>query len=146
MFAFASLLALASAYLPTVFAHGGVIAYSNAGNWYQGWYATICSLPKSFPLTHTMLGLLTTHPTARLPSNVLGLRSASGLVPDRCRSKITYLTSLATRSRTRPTLKLLAMTTAPRAPSNLLLPSRLVPVCSDRGTRSGLTQLARWYD
>ncbi|EKM56323.1 glycoside hydrolase family 61 protein [Phanerochaete carnosa HHB-10118-sp] len=37
MFAFAALVALASSALPTVFAHGGVLAYSNAGNWYQGW-------------------------------------------------------------------------------------------------------------
>ncbi|THH32771.1 hypothetical protein EUX98_g1376 [Antrodiella citrinella] len=37
MFAFATLVALASATLPRVFAHGGVLAYSNAGNWYQGW-------------------------------------------------------------------------------------------------------------
>ncbi|KAF7797709.1 hypothetical protein EIP86_008909 [Pleurotus ostreatoroseus] len=37
MFAFASLLALASATLPSVLAHGGVLLYSNDGNWYQGW-------------------------------------------------------------------------------------------------------------
>jgi lytic cellulose monooxygenase (C1-hydroxylating) len=37
MFAFAPFLALASATLPTALAHGGVLAYSNAGNWYQGW-------------------------------------------------------------------------------------------------------------
>ncbi|KAK7689673.1 Esterase/lipase/thioesterase [Cerrena zonata] len=37
MFAFASLLAIASAAVPQVLAHGGVLAYSNAGNWYQGW-------------------------------------------------------------------------------------------------------------
>ncbi|KAI0755988.1 glycosyl hydrolase family 61-domain-containing protein [Irpex lacteus] len=37
MIAFAALLAVASATLPTALAHGGVLAYSNAGNWYQGW-------------------------------------------------------------------------------------------------------------
>ncbi|KIP10563.1 carbohydrate-binding module family 1 protein [Phlebiopsis gigantea 11061_1 CR5-6] len=37
MFAFSTLLALASTALPTVLAHGGVLSYSNAGNWYQGW-------------------------------------------------------------------------------------------------------------
>ncbi|KAI0088953.1 cellulose-growth-specific protein [Irpex rosettiformis] len=37
MFAFTALLALASAALPSVLAHGGVLSYSNAGNWYQGW-------------------------------------------------------------------------------------------------------------
>ena len=37
MFAFTALVALASAALPKVLAHGGVLAYSNAGNWYQGW-------------------------------------------------------------------------------------------------------------
>ena len=37
MFAFATVLAVASAALPTALAHGGVLAYSNAGNWYQGW-------------------------------------------------------------------------------------------------------------
>ncbi|KAI0638640.1 cellulose-growth-specific protein [Trametes polyzona] len=37
MFAFAALAAFASAALPKVLAHGGVLAYSNAGNWYQGW-------------------------------------------------------------------------------------------------------------
>ena len=41
MFAVASLIALASSALPTVFAHGGVLAYSNAGNWYQGWYVSL---------------------------------------------------------------------------------------------------------
>ncbi|OCH87433.1 cellulose-growth-specific protein [Obba rivulosa] len=37
MFAFATLLAVASATLPRALAHGGVLAYLNAGNWYQGW-------------------------------------------------------------------------------------------------------------
>ncbi|KAI0693503.1 glycoside hydrolase family 61 protein D [Cytidiella melzeri] len=37
MFAFATLLVIASAAIPTALAHGGVLAYSNAGNWYQGW-------------------------------------------------------------------------------------------------------------
>lgn len=37
MFAFAALLAVASSILPEVAAHGGVLAYSNAGNWYNGW-------------------------------------------------------------------------------------------------------------
>ncbi|KAI0029608.1 cellulose-growth-specific protein [Vararia minispora EC-137] len=37
MFALASLTAVASSFLPTVLAHGGVLAYSNAGNWYAGW-------------------------------------------------------------------------------------------------------------
>lgn len=37
MFAVASLIALATAALPTVFAHGGVLLYSNEGNYYQGW-------------------------------------------------------------------------------------------------------------
>ncbi|EIW61516.1 cellulose-growth-specific protein [Trametes versicolor FP-101664 SS1] len=37
MFAFAALTALASVALPKVLAHGGVLSYSNAGNWYQGW-------------------------------------------------------------------------------------------------------------
>lgn len=37
MFAFTALLALASSALPAVLAHGGVLAYSNGGNWYQGW-------------------------------------------------------------------------------------------------------------
>lgn len=37
MFAFASLLAIASVAVPRVLAHGGVLSYSNAGNWYQGW-------------------------------------------------------------------------------------------------------------
>ncbi|KAI0826293.1 glycoside hydrolase family 61 protein D [Irpex lacteus] len=37
MFAVTALLALASSALPSVLAHGGVLAYSNAGKWYQGW-------------------------------------------------------------------------------------------------------------
>ncbi|KAI0329645.1 cellulose-growth-specific protein [Cubamyces sp. BRFM 1775] len=37
MFAFTALVTLASAALPKVLAHGGVLSYSNAGNWYQGW-------------------------------------------------------------------------------------------------------------
>ncbi|KAI0076549.1 cellulose-growth-specific protein [Panus rudis PR-1116 ss-1] len=37
MFAIASILAVASAAIPQVLAHGGVLSYSNAGNWYQGW-------------------------------------------------------------------------------------------------------------
>ncbi|EMD31057.1 glycoside hydrolase family 61 protein [Gelatoporia subvermispora B] len=37
MFAFASLLALASAALPTALAHGGVLSYEIAGQWYEGW-------------------------------------------------------------------------------------------------------------
>ena len=37
MFAFASLVALASAALPQVIAHGGVLSYSIDGTWYQGW-------------------------------------------------------------------------------------------------------------
>lgn len=37
MFAFAALAALASTALPKVLAHGGVLSYSNAGSWYQGW-------------------------------------------------------------------------------------------------------------
>ncbi|GJE99435.1 glycoside hydrolase family 61 protein [Phanerochaete sordida] len=32
-----SLLALVSTALPSVIAHGGVLSYSNGGNWYQGW-------------------------------------------------------------------------------------------------------------
>ena len=51
MFAFAALTALASVALPKVLAHGGVLSYSNAGNWYQGWSVVskhiahyICSL------------------------------------------------------------------------------------------------------
>ncbi|KAA1478682.1 glycoside hydrolase family 61 protein D [Dentipellis sp. KUC8613] len=37
MFAAAALLALASTAIQGALAHGGVLAYSNAGNWYQGW-------------------------------------------------------------------------------------------------------------
>ncbi|KAF7799811.1 hypothetical protein EIP86_011053 [Pleurotus ostreatoroseus] len=37
MFALPALLALASAALPKALAHGGVLAYSNGGTWYQGW-------------------------------------------------------------------------------------------------------------
>ncbi|EMD31056.1 glycoside hydrolase family 61 protein [Gelatoporia subvermispora B] len=37
MFAFAALLVVASATLPRALAHGGVLSYENAGNWYQGW-------------------------------------------------------------------------------------------------------------
>ena len=37
MFAFASLVALASAALPQVFAHGGVLSYQIEGQIYQGW-------------------------------------------------------------------------------------------------------------
>ncbi|PSS03715.1 hypothetical protein PHLCEN_2v3969 [Hermanssonia centrifuga] len=37
MFAFAALLALASSALPAALAHGGVLSYSNGGNWYEGW-------------------------------------------------------------------------------------------------------------
>ncbi|KAI0650901.1 cellulose-growth-specific protein [Trametes meyenii] len=37
MFALTALVTLASAALPKVLAHGGVLSYSNAGNWYQGW-------------------------------------------------------------------------------------------------------------
>ena len=48
MFAFATLVALASAALPQVFAHGGVLAYSNAGNWYQGWYVVESILWRDF--------------------------------------------------------------------------------------------------
>lgn len=51
MLAFATLLALVSASLPPVLAHGGVIAYSNGGNWYQGWYDTSSS-SSSIPLTY----------------------------------------------------------------------------------------------
>ncbi|THG95831.1 hypothetical protein EW026_g5889 [Hermanssonia centrifuga] len=36
MFAFAALLALASSALPAALAHGGVLSYSNGGNWYEG--------------------------------------------------------------------------------------------------------------
>ena len=41
MFALTALVTLASAALPKVFAHGGVLAYSNAGNWYQGWAVSL---------------------------------------------------------------------------------------------------------
>jgi len=37
MFALATFAAVASATLPQVLAHGGVLSYSNAGNWYWGW-------------------------------------------------------------------------------------------------------------
>ncbi len=37
MFALTALLAVASATLPKALAHGGVLAYSNGGNWFQGW-------------------------------------------------------------------------------------------------------------
>ncbi|GJE96364.1 glycosyl hydrolase family 61-domain-containing protein [Phanerochaete sordida] len=37
MFAFATLVAFASAALPTVFAHGGVLSYSIGGQIYEGW-------------------------------------------------------------------------------------------------------------
>lgn len=43
MFAFAALTALASVALPKVLAHGGVLSYSNAGNWYQGWAVSLCN-------------------------------------------------------------------------------------------------------
>ena len=33
----AGLVALALTALPSVFAHGGVLSYSNAGTWYWGW-------------------------------------------------------------------------------------------------------------
>ena len=39
MFTLTSLLVVASAAVPQVLAHGGVLAYSNAGNWFDGWYA-----------------------------------------------------------------------------------------------------------
>ena len=41
MFAFTALVTLASAALPKLLAHGGVLSYSNAGNWYQGWAVRI---------------------------------------------------------------------------------------------------------
>lgn len=31
------ILAVLATVLPTVLAHGGVLSYSNAGNWYWGW-------------------------------------------------------------------------------------------------------------
>ncbi|KAI0337327.1 hypothetical protein BDW22DRAFT_1340024 [Trametopsis cervina] len=37
MVALTALLAVASAALPTAFAHGGVLSYQNGGKWYQGW-------------------------------------------------------------------------------------------------------------
>ncbi|KAI0092895.1 cellulose-growth-specific protein [Irpex rosettiformis] len=37
MVTFAALFAVASAAIPTALAHGGVLAYANGGNWYQGW-------------------------------------------------------------------------------------------------------------
>ena len=37
MFAFAALLTFASAALPTVLAHGGVLSYSIGGQIYEGW-------------------------------------------------------------------------------------------------------------
>lgn len=37
MFAFATLVALASAALPNVLAHGGVLSYGIEGQIYQGW-------------------------------------------------------------------------------------------------------------
>ncbi|KAH8103873.1 glycosyl hydrolase family 61-domain-containing protein [Cristinia sonorae] len=36
MFAFATLVAFASTALPQALAHGGILSYSNAGNWYKG--------------------------------------------------------------------------------------------------------------
>lgn len=44
MFAFAALTALASVALPKVLAHGGVLSYSNAGSWYQGWAVSLLSI------------------------------------------------------------------------------------------------------
>ena len=37
MLALAGIIVAASATLPRAYAHGGVLAYSNAGNWYNGW-------------------------------------------------------------------------------------------------------------
>jgi cellulase len=34
---FASALVILAAALPQVLAHGGVLSYSNGGNWYNGW-------------------------------------------------------------------------------------------------------------
>ncbi|TFY75529.1 hypothetical protein EWM64_g8483, partial [Hericium alpestre] len=62
MFQFAALAAFAAAALPKALAHGGVLAYSNAGNWYQGWART-------------------TPPTARVPSSARGPPSASPSPP-----------------------------------------------------------------
>ena len=54
MFAFASLVALASAALPQVFAHGGVLSYQIEGQIYQGWAVS--------PLSRFFLLLCSTDP------------------------------------------------------------------------------------
>ena len=54
MFAFATLVALASAALPQVFAHGGVLSYQIEGQIYQGWAVS--------PLSRFFLLLCSTYP------------------------------------------------------------------------------------
>lgn len=53
MFAFATLVALASAALPSVLAHGGVLSYQIEGQIYQGWKVSamrlLCSTISPFP-------------------------------------------------------------------------------------------------
>ena len=47
MFAFASLVALASAALPQVLAHGGVLSYKIGGQIFQGWAVSRLTPPSS---------------------------------------------------------------------------------------------------
>lgn len=48
MFAFAALVALASAALPQVLAHGGVLSYVIEGATYQGWAVRTIPLEYSY--------------------------------------------------------------------------------------------------
>lgn len=48
MFAFAALVALASAALPQVLAHGGVLSYVIEGTTYQGWAVRTIPLDYSY--------------------------------------------------------------------------------------------------
>ena len=57
MFAFASLVALASAALPNVLAHGGVLSYEIEGQIFQGWkVGTSPSLPHNSDLPYLYPG------------------------------------------------------------------------------------------
>ena len=146
MFAFATLAAVASAALPQVLAHGGVLAYSNAGNWYQGWCVLSPVLATYVHPEHRIPGLRTTAPLVRPALRGHGPLSMC-LFGSLCMSPTQFDTAplTATRSLTQPTRVSLAMTTVKLVLSNSPQQSLLDPQSQLTGTKSGLMLTAPWF-
>lgn len=142
MFAFATLLALASAALPTVLAHGGVLSYANAGKWYEGWFVDHIFL-SYFYLTLLSLGHPMTHPLVRPPSSAPGPPSEYPLNLQLIISS-NYRHRTATPFRMPLIPPLLATMTVLPVPSSSREPLLLALPSLHTGTRSGPTTLARW--